>query len=292
MALCLAALAGCNGSIGDGGSSATGSGNTTGTTSGNAGSTGTTGSAGNTTGSAGSGSTGAAGTYVTPPPGSALQWQAVLRLADYEYLNSARDLLGINANVPLEPDAPSTGGFRIGGPAGDNTVSVYHSAAISLAAQAITTLSTIEPCFGTAATGSAAAQTTCANTIVTDLANKAYRRPADTATIAGLNTVYSTIAAKYGFATGVQSVIETILQSPYFLYHLELEEYAKGSGKVAVTGYSLASRLSYFIWGSIPDAPLLAAAAGGTLTTSAQVLTQAQRRSRKVRKMKKKEVEL
>ncbi|HEX4404332.1 MAG TPA: DUF1592 domain-containing protein [Polyangia bacterium] len=269
---------GCNGAIGVPGSGSPGGGDSTGT---NTGSGGTgNGAAGTSAGAAGTsvgsaGSTGAAG--VVAPPGSALQWQPVLRLADYEYTNSARDLLGIQVNVPLEPDAPSTGGFRIGGPAGDNTVSVYHSAAINLAAQAMPTLSSIESCYGTAATGNAAAQTTCANTIIADLGTKAYRRPLDAMTIAGLSTVYTTIAAKYGFATGVQSVIEAILQSPYFLYHLELEEYAKGAGKVAVTGYSLASRLSYFIWGSIPDATLTAAAANGQLTTAAQALTQAQR---------------
>jgi hypothetical protein len=278
LALSVASLAGigCNGAIGGAGSGSPGSGDSTGTNPGSAGS----GAAGTSAGSAGTsagsaGTTGAAG--VVPPPGSALQWQPVLRLADYEYSNSARDLLGIQVNVPLEPDAPSTGGFRIGGPAGDNTVSVYHSAAITLAAQAMTTLSSIETCFGTAATGNAAAQTACANTIIADLGAKAYRRPLDAMTTAGLTTVYTAVAAKYGFATGVQSVIEAILQSPYFLYHLELEEYAKGAGKVAVTGYSLASRLSYFIWGSIPDTTLTQAAANGQLTTAAQALTQAQR---------------
>jgi hypothetical protein len=277
LALSVASLAGigCNGAIGEG---TGGSGDSTGST-GSAG-TGSNGSAGTSAGAAGTtggGGTSSGAAGVTAPPGSALQWQPVLRLADYEYLNSARDLLGIQANVPLEPDAPSTGGFRIGGPAGDNTVSVYHSAAITLAAQAMPTLASVEKCFGTAATGTAAAQTTCANTIIADLGTKAYRRPLDAMTTAGLTTVYTTIAGKYGFATGVQSVIEAILQSPYFLYHLELEEYAKGAGKVAVTGYSLASRLSYFIWGSIPDTTLISAATNGQLTTAAQALAQAQR---------------
>jgi hypothetical protein len=276
LALSVASLAGigCNGAIGEG-AGGSGSGNSTGAAgTSNNGSGGTSSGAAGTTGGGGT-SSGAAG--VVPPPGSALQWQPVLRLADYEYTNSARDLLGVPVNVTLEPDAPSTGGFRIGGPAGDNTVSVYHSAAITLAAQAITSLATIETCFGTAATGTAAAQTTCANTIIADLGAKAYRRPLDAMTTAGLTTVYTTIAAKYGFSVGIQSVIEAILQSPYFLYHLELEEYAKGAGKVAVTGYSLASRLSYFIWGSIPDTTLIGAAASGQLTTAAQALTQAQR---------------
>jgi uncharacterized protein DUF1592/uncharacterized protein DUF1588/uncharacterized protein DUF1595/uncharacterized protein DUF1585 len=282
LALSVASLAviGCNGAIGGAGSDNPGSGNSTGNGSAGTGNNGAAGTSAGAAGTTGGGSTtGSAGVGVVPPapPGSALQWQPVLRLADYEYQNSARDLLGIQANVTLEPDAPSTGGFRIGGPAGDNTVSVYHSAAITLAAQAMTTLSSVETCFGTAATGNAAAQTMCANTIIADLGAKAYRRPLDAMTTAGLTTVYTTLAAKYGFAVGIQSVIEAILQSPNFLYHLELEEYAKGAGKVAVTGYSLASRLSYFIWGSIPDATLISAAANGQLTTASQALTQAQR---------------
>jgi Protein of unknown function (DUF1592)/Protein of unknown function (DUF1588)/Protein of unknown function (DUF1595)/Protein of unknown function (DUF1585) len=181
--------------------------------------------------------------------------------------------------VPLDPDAPSTGGFRIGGPAGDNTVQTYNAGAIALAAQAMPGLGTLETCYATAsaAGATAAAQATCASTIVSDLATKAYRRPLEAAQMTGLTTVYSTIAAKYGFNVGVQSVIEAILQSPYFLYHLELEEQAKGAGKVAVTNYSMASRLSYFLWGSLPDQTLLTAAQNGMLTTPDQITAQATR---------------
>jgi len=210
-------------------------------------------------------------------PGSALRSQPVYRLANYEYLNTVSDLLKIQASVQLDPDASSDGGFRIGGPAGDNTVSTYHSAAIVLAAQALTTLGTVEPCFTTAMTGAAAAQTTCANTIVTDLATKATRHAIDPAQITGLTGVYTTIAAKYGFKVGIQAVLEAILQSPYFLYHLELEEQALGAGKQAVTNYSMANRLSYLLWGSMPDPTLMTEAAGARLTTSAQVLAQANR---------------
>src|SRR5580704_15655912 len=133
LALCLsfagAAGVGCNGSISDNGMPG---GSATGSSTGNGGSTGSStgnGGTGVATGTGVAGTTGAGGgSVVQAPPGSALQWQPVLRLADYEYSNSVRDLLGIQVNVTLEPDAPSTGGFRIGGPAGDNTVSVYHSA--------------------------------------------------------------------------------------------------------------------------------------------------------------------
>jgi hypothetical protein len=290
LALCAAAglALGCQGAIGD----ATGSGSGGGT--GNAGSTGTagggTGTAGSTgmaggTGTAGStgGGTGTAGTTgIVTLPGSPLQSGPVLRLANYEFVNSLHDILGITPNVVLEPDAPSTGDFRIGGPAGDSTVTTYHTAAIVIAQQAVKTLGTIETCFTTAATGNATAQAACANTIATDLGPKFYRRPLDPAQLTGLNTVYSSIAGKYGFANGIQAMIEALVQSPYFLYHLELEEESMGAGasgmsKVAVTGYSMASRLSYLLWGSTPDAMLTAAAAAGQLSTTAQIQAQATR---------------
>src|SRR4029079_13120959 len=60
-------------------------------------------------------------------------------------------------------------------------------------------------------------------------------------------------------------------QSPYFLYHLELEERAKGIGKVSVTGHSMASRLSYLLGAWVPDAALLAKAAADQLSSAEQI---------------------
>jgi hypothetical protein len=279
----------CQGAIG-GSSSGSGSGNAGGVGTGNAGSgtgvgTGTGGSGmtgvGTGTGGATGSGTGTGGTGIVTLPGSALQSGPVLRLANYEFLNSLHDILGITPAVVLEPDAPSTGDFRIGGPAGDSTVSTYHTAAMVIATQALKTLGTVEPCFTTAAAGAATAQTACANTIATDLGPKFYRRPLDPTQLTGLNNVYSSIATKYGFANGVQAMIEALVQSPYFLYHLELEEEAMGAptgmNKVPVTGYSMASRLSYLLWGSTPDAMLMTAAGAGQLSTPAQVSAQATR---------------
>ncbi len=289
LSLCLATAAasvGCRGAIGDQtstGGPGTGTGNGTGTagTSGTGNGTGAAGTTGNGPGTAGTSGTGTAGTGVVMLPNSPLQSAPVLRLANYEFLNSIHDILKINADVPLEPDAPSTGDFRIGGPAGDNTVSTYHQAAITLATQALKTLGTVEPCYATALTGAAAAQTTCASTIASDLGPKFYRRPLDPTQLTGLTTVYSSIAGKYGFQTGVQAMLEALIQSPYFLYHLELEEESMGGGatgtKVPVTGYSMASRLSYLLWGSTPDATLMTEAGAGRLTTVAQISAQAAR---------------
>src|SRR5882672_6915521 len=138
------ATAGCTGGIG-GRQTPTGSG---------AGAAGTSlpGAGGSAAGTNLTGAAGMGGGTGTAGAGSALRAGPLLRLANYEFLNSLRDILQFNADVPLEPDAPSDGDFRIGGPAGDNTVSNYRAAAISLATQALKTLAKVEPCFGTATT--------------------------------------------------------------------------------------------------------------------------------------------
>jgi hypothetical protein len=131
----------------------------------------------------------------------------------------------------------------------------------------------------------AAAGATCAASFVGAFAPLAFRHgTVDAVTTAGLNQLFATIAAAAGGATtpmgftmGLQAVIEEILQSPYFLYHLEVEEEAKGLGVVAVTNYSMANRLSYLLWGSMPDSALFSAAGADQLTTPAQVSSQAAR---------------
>jgi hypothetical protein len=278
---------GCNGAIGEdpgstGSGTGTAGGGVTGVGTGTAGATGAgtgvgTGTAGASvtgvgTGSAGAtGITGAAGTAVTLP-GSALVSQPVFRLTSLQYMNSVRDLLGIPVSVELDPDGSSEGGFWIGAPASDSSVRSYHNAAIAIATTAVTAAN-----LPRVVTCSATPTAACAATFIDTLAPKAFRRPLEASQRTALNQVFTTINGKYGFSAGIQAVIETILQSPSFLYHLELEEQAKAAGKQPVTGYSMADRLSYLLWATTPDDALLAKAAGGMLTTPAQVQAEATR---------------
>jgi hypothetical protein len=78
------------------------------------------------------------------------------------------------------------------------------------------------------------------------------------------------------FARGVRIVIETMLQSPSFLYREELGDYAEGAVR-ALDGWEVASRLSYLLWGAGPDDELLDAAQAGVLETRAGVETAARR---------------
>jgi len=220
---------------------------------------------GSTTGNGGGGSNG-------PVTGSEVMVEPSWRLTNAEYVNSVKDLLGVEITSPLDPDA-SAAGFSAGLVAGDSTVAAYHTAAMQASAQTAA-LTKLVPCDQAAITATPA---DCAGKFIDAIGPKAFRRPLDAGTRAGLLDTYTKVSTKFGFNAGIQGVVEHLLQSPYFLYHLELEEQAKGPGKVAVSGYSMASRLSYLIWASMPDDQLLQKAAAGTLSTTDQIQAEAAR---------------
>jgi hypothetical protein len=94
----------------------------------------------------------------------------------------------------------------------------------------------------------------CAAEIVTDLAAKAFRRPVNDADLDGLMAFYDAGATEAGFERGVRDALSAILASPHFLYRAES---GSESGAVALTDLELASRLSFFLWASLPDQELI-----------------------------------
>jgi hypothetical protein len=107
----------------------------------------------------------------------------------------------------------------------------------------------------------------CARTIVSTLARKGYRRPVTTAEVDELLGFYKDARAEGGgFENGIEMALRALLVSPQFLFRIERDP----AGIPANTPYRLsdveiASRLSFFLWSSIPDEPLLDVAARGTL---------------------------
>jgi hypothetical protein len=104
----------------------------------------------------------------------------------------------------------------------------------------------------------------CARRILTRLARRAYRRPATAEEIETLLGFFRTAAAERGFDAGVQSSIERMLVSFHFLFRIPPSPRLRGAGEPAnasdvyrVTDLDLASRLSFFVWSSIPDETLL-----------------------------------
>jgi hypothetical protein len=137
----------------------------------------------------------------------------------------------------------------------------------------------------------------CAKRILTTLARQAYRKPVDDATVAVLMNFYRRGRQNGNFDRGIESALQFILASPEFLFRIEPDPVnvplkadattarpdlsavasAKAEGRalrsvstIAPTSYqlsdqALASRLSFFLWSSLPDEPLLAAAENGKL---------------------------
>ena len=118
----------------------------------------------------------------------------------------------------------------------------------------------------------------CAEQILSRIGSDAYRRPLAESEVDGLMPFYDTGAAKGGFELGVRTALEAILASPYFVLRLEREpEDATPDSGYRVGDLDLAFRLSFFLWGTSPDATLKAVAAEGRLSEPVELERQTRR---------------
>jgi mono/diheme cytochrome c family protein len=118
----------------------------------------------------------------------------------------------------------------------------------------------------------------CAKEIFPALAKRAYRRPVTNDDIAELIEYYADGVKQGGFESGIRSGITGMLASPFFLYRGERVPVALKAGeKYAITDLELASKLSFFLWNSIPDDELLAVAIKNKLSDPATLDKQIQR---------------
>ena len=111
----------------------------------------------------------------------------------------------------------------------------------------------------------AAEETPCATTILSKLARRGYRRPAAKADVDTLLEFYRSARKGGSFDLGIQAAVERLLIDPEFLFRVERDPATVTNGTYRVSPLTLASRLSFFLWSSIPDEPLLASAVDGTL---------------------------
>jgi len=101
-------------------------------------------------------------------------------------------------------------------------------------------------------------QRPCAESILSSLATKAYRRPLTPEDLAGPMSFYDDAAATGGFEIGVRTALQAILASPWFIFRLERPPAgAKPGESYRLADVDLASRLSFFLWGTSPDEELL-----------------------------------
>src|SRR5688572_7560579 len=125
---------------------------------------------------------------------------------------------------------------------------------------------------------SASQEEACAKQILTSLARRAYRRPATAQDVSTLMEFYAQGRKDATFDEGIELALRRLLASPQFLVRAEREPATVAAGRAyRITDLELASRLSFFLWSSLPDDELLAAATQGRLSTP-RVLEQQVRR--------------
>jgi len=118
----------------------------------------------------------------------------------------------------------------------------------------------------------------CAERILTRLATKAYRRAVTEEEVQDLVAFYEEGAAEGGFEAGIRTGLQAMLASPWFIFRIErVDEDPNDDGLVRLSDSDLASRLSYFLWGSAPDAELVELAREEKLSEPEVLRAQVQR---------------
>lgn len=119
----------------------------------------------------------------------------------------------------------------------------------------------------------------CARMFVVEFGLRAFRRPLLDAEIERYTALYADramLTENGTFEEGIQLILEAFLQSPNFLLRVE-QSATETDGKILLSGYELATRLSYALWNGPPDSALLEAAEAGVLDTTEGVRTEAAR---------------
>lgn len=199
------------------------------------------------------------------------------RLNRREYDNTVRDLLGVSDH-PAADFVPEENGLGFDNDAQSLLASTllveqYKSAAEKIAFEAAADLKTLLPCdYEADADG-------CIRQFIESFGRRAYRRPLEAGEIDRLVEVYEWGRDTYELRAGVEMILEVMLQSPHFLYRVELggSPVDGAPGLVRLGDWEMASRLSYLFWGSMPDEELFRAAEEGELRTKEQIAAQAER---------------
>jgi hypothetical protein len=203
------------------------------------------------------------------------------RLNNLEFNNTVRDLLG-NTSQPAAAFPPDTGGANFDNNAdvlsmspllfGDleSTTDALASAAVAAGSSSLATIVTCDP--------TKVGVTTCATTVMTAFARRAWRRPATSDEISRLIS-FVPLAQSNGdsFNEGIALGIKAALLSPNFMFRPELDPDPTATSPRLLNSYEIASRLSYFLWSSMPDAALGAAADAGQLEDVASLQQQTTR---------------
>jgi hypothetical protein len=207
------------------------------------------------------------------------------RMTLVEYKNTLRDLLGVElpaADLDLPGDAPTDTGFGIGAPFVTATdADKAYAVTDKLAAQLSSKLAGIVPKSCNLAATAAGEQEACAHEFINTFGLRAFRRPLNDDEKQDLFDLFKQLTAapaSASFPDALLGLTRAVVQAPQFFYRWELGVPAAKDGElVKYNSYEMASRLSYFLWASMPDDQLFEAAAAGKLSDPNDIADQARR---------------
>ncbi|MEM9452827.1 MAG: DUF1592 domain-containing protein [Myxococcota bacterium] len=197
------------------------------------------------------------------------------RLTRFEYDNTVRDLLGDDRHLAAARFSPdeANGGYSANAvaPISKTQLDEYATAAEDLAVS-----------FLDAGVGDYVdcplSDSSCATQFVTKFGRRAFRRPLEMTEVDEYVALYEDARDAWDGATGFRIVVEAMLLSPNFLYHMEARPVGAAETDVLpLGGFEMASRMSYFVWASMPDDELLDAAEAGALDTTEGLEAQVRR---------------
>lgn len=198
------------------------------------------------------------------------------RLTRFEYRNTVQDLFaGMSVPEVELPLDDKREGFDNNAAALIPTklhIDQYNSAAEAIADAASQNIGALIDC-------TPDSDPNCSRRFVAEFGARAFRRPLTAEEEQQFHAFFEAPPGDADFAAGVEVTLQLMLQSPQFLYRIEVHDAGAGApgGLAPLEPYQVASRLSYFLWSSMPDADLIAAAAAGQLGTPAQIEAQARR---------------
>lgn len=208
---------------------------------------------------------------VEPPPFDPAP-ATLHRLTRAEYLSTLGDLMPEGTPMPtdIEVDTPLHGFTTIG--SSELTLSALAVEQYETAARLVTGHVFGDPARREAFVG-CAPSAECNAEYLGRFARRAWRRPPDPTEVAGLVELAATITTRLADPwRGLEFATSAILQSPHFLFRVEIGEPSPDRPQFRrYTSHEMASRLSYFLWGTTPDETLLADADAGALVTDAGI---------------------
>ena len=226
---------------------------------------------------------------VTPPGSTVVDCSAVAPgaaearlLTRLQYDNTVRDLLG-DDTAPAESFPPENTMLGFSNNADAHRASLLLSERHLASAEGIASRAVARGLDGLLPCDAGDRSESCADRFITQFGYRAYRRPLFEDERTPLLELFRSGSSQWGFDKGIELVLQAFLQAPQLLYRTEslegsdAQRLGENRMTIQLDSYQVASRLSYFLWNTMPDDELFALADGGNLLDPETVRAQAYR---------------